>query len=332
MSLPPDSHASIVTPPAAQFLAWSSGARLGHLGKWRWIVVLVLVSTLVWFAGPQQVWRTVRGAEPTWALAATTILVPWFLLGVLNVWVLLRRLAPIPFRTFATVYVQSWTSGLLLPGQLGDATQVWLLRRHGVPMSFSSAAYATDKAVSLGFMLVVAASGTALYGFGTRYGFGGTRWGPVVFVMGSVIVAAGVGILVLSGVVDRLPSSRVGRALGHVKSALTVFAREHRLLSLNLGITVLKWMLMVTAYACAFRAFGPPVSLAAVATIPAMSSLVGHIPVSIGGLGTTEWTAVGLFGRLGVPEAIVLSVYVLLRASGALIAIVLLAARGRAHR
>jgi uncharacterized membrane protein YbhN (UPF0104 family) len=326
MSLRPDSHASIVTPPAAQFPAWSSGARLGYGRKWRWVVVLVLVPALVWFAGPQQVWRTVRGAEPTWALAATTILVPWFLLGILNVWVLLRRLAPIPFRTFAAVYVQSWTSGLLLPGQLGDATQVWLLRRHGVPMSFSSAAYAADKAVSLGFMLVVATSGAALYGFG------GTRWRPVVFVMGSAIVAASVGVLLFSGVVNRGPSSRVGRGLGHVKSALSVFAREHRLLSLNLGITVLKWMLMVAAYACAFRAFGPPVSLSAVATIPAMSSLVGHIPVSVGGLGTSEWTAVGLFGRLGVPEAIVLSAYLLLRASGALIAIVLLVARGRAHR
>ena len=150
--------------------------------------------------------------------------------------------------------------------------------------------------------------------------------------MGSAIVAAGVGILPFSGVVDRVPSSRVGRGLGHVKRALTVFAREHRLLSLNLGITVLKWMLMVAAYDCAFRAFGPPVSLGAVATIPAMSSLVGHIPVSVGGLGTTEWTAVGLFGRLGVPEAIVLSAYLLLRASGALIAIVLLVARGRAYR
>ena len=325
MSLRPDSHASIVTPSAAHFRAWSSGAWLGYGGKWRWVVVLVLVPALVWFAGPQQLWRTIRGAEPTWALAATTILVPWFLLGILNVWVLLRRLAPIPFRTFAAVYVQSWTSGLLLPGQLGDATQVWLLRRHGVPMSFSSAAYATDKAVSLGFMLLVATAGVGLSGSI------GARWRPIAVILGATIVAAGVGVLLVSGIVNRVPLSRVSAALGRLRRALAVFANEHRLLYLNLGITTLKWMLLVAAYTCAFRAFGPPVSLAAVATIPAMSSLVGHIPVSVGGLGTTEWTAVGLFGRLGVPEAIVLSAYLLLRASGALMAIVLLVARGRAH-
>jgi uncharacterized protein (TIRG00374 family) len=292
---------------------------------WRWVLGICLIAGLVWFAGPQQLWRTLRAGSTTWLLAAALVLVPWFLLGILNVWVLLRHLTPIAFGTFAGVYAKSWISGLVLPGQLGDATQVWLLRRHGIPMSFSSAAYATDKALSLGFMLVVAASGLGLYGSI------GAQWQSVAFVLGATIVAAGIAVLLVS-FVNRMPASRVSGALGNVKNALAVFASEHRLLYLNFGITVLKWMLLVAAYACAFRAFGPPISLAAVATIPAMSSLVGHIPVSVGGLGTTEWTAVGLFGRLGVPEAIVLSAYLLLRGSAALIAIALAMGRGVADR
>jgi uncharacterized membrane protein YbhN (UPF0104 family) len=277
--------------------------RSDRSAMWRWVLGICLIAGLVWFAGPQQLWRTLRAGSTTWLLAAALVLVPWFLLGILNVWVLLRHLTPIAFGTFAGVYAKSWISGLVLPGQLGDATQVWLLRRHGIPMSFSSAAYATDKALSLGFMLV----------------------------LGATIVAAGIAVLLVS-FVNRMPASRVSGAFGNVKNALAVFASEHRLLYLNFGITVLKWMLLVAAYACAFRAFGPPVPLAAVATIPAMSSLVGHIPVSVGGLGTTEWTAVGLFGRLGVPEAIVLSAYLLLRGSAALIAIALAMGRGVADR
>jgi uncharacterized membrane protein YbhN (UPF0104 family) len=280
----------------------------------------VLLAGVVWFAGPQRLWRTLHAGSMAWSAAAALVLVPWFLLGILNVWILLRRLTPIAFGTFAEVYAQSWLSSLFLPGQLGDATQVVLLRRQGIPMSLSSAAYATDKVLTLCVMLVVAASGLAVYGLVD------TRRPPVGAVLAWAI-AAGLLVLLVVGIVSRVLAPRLRWALGNLTQALAVFTREHGLISLNLGLTMLKWMLLVVAYACAFRAFGPPVPLAAVATIPAMSSLVGYIPVSVGGLGTIEWTAVGLFGRVGIPEAIVLSAYLVLRASVTLIAIVLMVGR-----
>ena len=47
--------------------------------------------------------------------------------------------------------------------------------------------------------------------------------------------------------------------------------------------------------------------------IPVMSTLVGYIPVSVGGIGTVEVSAVMLFKMLGVAESIVISAYLFLR-------------------
>ncbi len=45
-----------------------------------------------------------------------------------------------------------------------------------------------------------------------------------------------------------------------------------------------------------------------------MSTLIGYIPISVGGIGTVEWSAVYLFSQEGLSKAIVLATYLVLRA------------------
>ncbi len=83
------------------------------------------------------------------------------------------------------------------------------------------------------------------------------------------------------------------------------------------------------AYWCAFRAFGAEIGVLAAGTIPFMSSLVGYIPVTVGGAGTIEWTAVALFAKVGVEGASVVSVYLLARAAVVAAGMSLLALAGK---
>ena len=80
------------------------------------------------------------------------------------------------------------------------------------------------------------------------------------------------------------------------------------------AMTIVKWVLMALLYWGTFYAFGCSLDFTVVATIPVMSSLVGYIPITVGGAGTTEWTAVALFSRVGATGATVLSVYLFMRA------------------
>ncbi|HUF09145.1 MAG TPA: lysylphosphatidylglycerol synthase domain-containing protein, partial [Rhodothermales bacterium] len=145
-------------------LAAPLGSGSGRWSFWgRLIVGVGLIGLLLIVVNPIDVIRIGQRIHPGWAAAAIVLSVAWLTLGAFNVWILLRRLAPVAFRDFLRVYLVSWAAALVIPGQLGDATQVMLLRRYEVPMSSSGAAYLVDKFVSLTWLMAVAAVGVSLY-------------------------------------------------------------------------------------------------------------------------------------------------------------------------
>ena len=268
-----------------------SPARFALAGDWwRWGVGAGLLVLLVSVVGPRVLVETFRRASFAWVLGVIALSLIWLALGALNVWLLLRRLAPVPLRTLLRVYVTSWATSLLLPGQLGDATLVLLLRPHGVPAASSSAAYLLDKMISLTWLVLVAAYGVGLY---APYIHG--AWLPAALVRGGGWAA------------------RAKVWVDALFEQLLAFRRYPWTVARNLALTILKWILMTLLYLGAFDAFGARIGLEAAATIPAMSSLVGYVPVTVGGAGTMEWTAVVLFKQVGIEAAAVLSVYLLLR-------------------
>jgi uncharacterized membrane protein YbhN (UPF0104 family) len=85
-----------------------------------------------------------------------------FLVGGLNVWLLLRSLQPINFLAFIRIFLQSFAIGLIAPGQLGDVSMTLMLQRKGVPLENSASAYLLDKSITLGWFLLVAGYGLYL--------------------------------------------------------------------------------------------------------------------------------------------------------------------------
>lgn len=293
---------------------------------WRLAVGLGLLVLLLAVVGPAEVVEAAGRAHPGWAAAVVVLALGWLGLGALNVWVLLRRLAPVPFREFVGVYITSWATALFIPGQLGDATQVVLLRRYDVPMSRSGAAYVVDKAVSLTWLLSVAAYGVTLYLPRVR---GWWLLAPPALVLAALWLGYG-----LLRRLDPPEASLVGRArrfAGNVTLHVRSFRAYPGTLAANVALTGVKWLAMAGLYLWAFRAFGTSVGFVAAATIPVISSLVGYLPVTVGGAGTMEWTAVALFGGLGVDGPSVVVVYLFLRAillAGALALLVGVRGRG----
>jgi len=296
----------------------------GRATAWRWAAGATLLGILVLAAGPARLVDTLGRASPAWIAAIALLACTWLLLGALNVWLLLRRLVPVRPGLFARAYVASWAASLVIPGQLGDATQVVLLRRAGVPATSSAAAYVLDKVVSLTWLMLVAA-----YGIG-RY----TRYRPAVWLLGAVVIggSAGITLMLLLRVRSGTPPwlqrglSTAGRTLSQVAQ----FRAHPALVGTNFTLTVVKWLFTTALYLAAFRAVGVPVGFEAAATIPVMSSLVGYLPLTVAGIGSMELTGVVLFGTLGVAPASVLSAYLLLRAVlvvGAALLLILLGTR-----
>ena len=274
---------------------------------WRLVVGIGLVALLLLLVGREDLAATLRAASPLRGFAVVLLLYVWLLLGALNVWLLLRRLVPLPLRRFLPAYLDAWATSLLLPGQLGDATQILFLRGERVPMSSSGAAYLVDKVLSLSWLIAVAT-------FGVCYHFpiDASRIAPwLAWVFAGV--AASVAILYrlwrresrwIEGLLARV--RRLGAQIG-------TFAHYRWTVALNLGLTIAKWIVLAVIYRAAFWVFGVEIGWVTAATFPVMSSLVGYLPISVGGAGTMEWTAVALFATVGIAAADVLCAYLLLR-------------------
>jgi hypothetical protein len=288
-------------------------ARPGLRLALRWAAALAALGALLAWADPRRIGGALAGADAALLAALVPVAALWLLLGAANLRLLLGPAAPPP-RGFVGVYLVGTLASALLPGQLGDAVVVPLLRRHGVPLSRSGAAYLADKAVSFCWMVVVATTGAALFltGVGTA--------AAVAVAVGAVLVAATAGLAFL-----RMPlgggrlATRLRRVRERLAGELAFLVARPAWLARNLAITVARWVLVTVLYGLAFAACGERLPVAAAATLPILASLVGYLPVSVGGLGTMEWAAVGLFGLVGVAPPPVVAAYLLLR--GVLLAV-----------
>ncbi len=59
-----------------------------------------------------------------------------------------------------------------------------------------------------------------------------------------------------------------------------------------------------------------------VGVVPIMSTFVGYLPISVGGVGTVELSAVYLFSLIGVSKAAVLATYVIQRTTQYFLAVI----------
>jgi len=271
------------------------------------MVALLLVSMLLYMAGPSQVGATLRNTDLAWLLATVIILLFFDLIGGFNVWILLSRLAQVRLVQFLKVYFIAWATGLITPGRIGDASQVFFLKSQGISLDRSSASYIIDKLISLCILFMVAAVGITYYLPDVKL------W--VVFTVPLILAVLGlIGLSLVLRFPDRPALLRRIRNLTR-NSLNQIFSYKHHsgTILLNVVLTVVKWITLTLCYYCAFRSFSVALPLRAAAFIPIVSTLVGYIPVTAGGIGTVELTAVFLFGLEGIPKASVLSSYLMLR-------------------
>lgn len=303
-----------MTEASARGFAWRALAK-----TWRLLVGAGLLLLLVLVVGPRQLLAVLARASIPHVGGLAALLAFWLWLGGLNVWILLRSLTAIRLLVFLRVYAVSWATSLLLPGQLGDATQVLFLRRYRISMATSGAAYLVDKALSLAWMTLVAAAGLALY-LSFPWSWVGAA-GLACCVALGVCVALWRPLLALDW--GRLSGVKV--RIERLSNEAGIFLRKRGVLFLNGSNTVFKWIVLAWIYRLAFQTFGHEVPWAYAATYPTVSSLAGYLPISVGGAGTMEWTAVGLFRPLGIPAADIVAAYLVVRAlllGGALLVLV----------
>jgi glycosyltransferase 2 family protein len=214
-----------------------------------------------------------------------------------------------PFgRVMGVFWIGLFFTALLFGALTGDGMRMWILARERIGLSKVVDSVLLDRIAALaGLVVLVAAS---LPFLDDRI--------LVASVRDRIAAALGVGIAgaYLIGCFARLPEAwdRVGllRGMRHLLNDLRLLCRPpFRALGLG-GLSVFVTFCDSIKIFLLMRGFHVEIGLVDCFVLSPLVILALTMPISIGGWGVREAVMVGLFGTLGVPAAVSLSVSILL--------------------
>jgi uncharacterized protein (TIRG00374 family) len=239
----------------------------------------------------------------------TFILLPVVLfIGGINLWLMMNSISTIPLKVFIRAYSYGYAVNLFSPGQLGDISVALFLKKDGIYYSHSTLAYAVDKFISMMFAI-------SLGYIGARFmltSFAGPIWIfgiPLVCAICAMVCI--VSILYIPG-----DDGKIGRFKQFIKSIYkesVLWDAKYKAIILNIVLTIIRWLVVSVIYYLAFRAFGIDAKWPEVGIIPIISTLIGYIPISVGGIGAVELCAVYLFSLISIDRVYVIDVYIFIR-------------------
>jgi uncharacterized membrane protein YbhN (UPF0104 family) len=280
--------------------------------KYRYIakllVAVVLITYLIYSCNLKFLIMTLSRIDINLACLVFIMSLLFFFCGALNLWLLVRSMHRIPFGPFMHAYVYGYAVNLFTPGQLGDISMAFILKKYGIYYSRSTLAYGVDKVITMLFILFTGY-------IGATFLLKNFIWPKWIFAI-PVICAMGAMACIWLMLYIPCNDGYVGRLKQFIKNIYAeslLWNGKFTAIALNIALTIIKWLILSVTYYLAFLAFGIDAKWPEVGIIPIISTLVGYIPVSIGGIGTVELCAVYLFSLISIDRVYVLDVYIILR-------------------
>jgi glycosyltransferase 2 family protein len=208
---------------------------------------------------------------------------------------------PIVLRTF---FVSTFV-GSFLPSIGGDAYRAYSLAKYDVRLSESAASVLMDRVLGV---LAIALVGAVAMIASPRAGIGRAVVLPLSFAaIGCAVVAAAVfsdrAAALAQAAATRLPWTAMQRAGRSLTEAMRRYSRHHlELLRVLLASAAVQAIRVIQAY-CLGRAIGIDLSLSAYFLLIPIVLLVMLLPITVSGLGTSQWAFEYLFGQAGIPSA-----------------------------
>ena len=280
--------------------------KLRHIAKA--LITVGLIACLLHSCNISLLMSTLSNIDVRFAYLACIVSLLFYFSGALNLWLLLNSICHIPLIAFMQSYSYGYAVNLFTPGQLGDVSVGLFLKKHGVYYSRSTLAYAVDKTISMLFILSLGYIGAIFL----LNGFAWSRWIFGIPLICSICAMVCIG-LILYIPYDKGQIGRIKQFIISMYNEALLWDSKVKAIMLNVMLTIVKWIVLSVTYYFAFRAFGIEARWPEVGIIPIISTLIGYIPISIGGIGTVELCAVYLFSLISIERVYVIDVYILLR-------------------
>jgi glycosyltransferase 2 family protein len=277
-------------------------------------VAVALTAYVVWKSAPRTIVQLSASADLKWIGFAIGLVVIDRTLNAYRWVILLRALTPgsrPPLRSVLQIFFVSSFVGNFLPSIGGDVYRAYQLARLDVRPAEAGASVLMDRVLGVLSMVVVAAAALA---FLRDLDVPGVVPALLLASAGCAAAAAGVfssrAATLALDLADRIPSSRLNQAARGLTDAVRRYASHHGALIAVLTLSVFVQLLRVVQAYGLGRALGIAEPLPVYLALIPLITLIMQIPITIGGLGTTQYAFERLFRYAGVaaPEAVALSI------------------------
>lgn len=278
-------------------------------------VAVVLTAYIIWRADPALVMREATGLDWRWAAAAIILVLVDRGLMAFRWMVLLCALTPgsrPPFAEVLRIFFVSTFVGSFLPGVAGDVYRAYSLSRLRVDGVQSAASVVMDRALGILSMVIVAV--VALAFAREMMAVPGVSATVGISALGCAAGAAALYSTRAAAAAHKLTSWLPGRKLrylsGGLIDAVRRYTQHHRELTTVLLSSIAVQGLRVLQAFCLGTALGIPSPLWVYFVFIPLIVIVLQVPITISGLGVSQWMFALLFTRVGVTQeaAVALSI------------------------
>ncbi len=268
----------------------------------RWGIAVMLLSLILWLAGPQKLIRTLAGVDPLYFLSALFVSIASNLVSAAR-WAHLARLLGLiaPTARLVVLYARGITANSVLPGATlsGDMLRSYQLHRLGNGLLQSGISVLFDRVSGLWVLCLMSLFAAALaWGGGSE--LSGAAWGQSAAVAGALALAIMAPFsLALGRWWGWFPVKKLVSVLDQCVEALRALLRSRRGLLQQMGYSLGVQLLSIAAlWLCGFAA-GLSVPFLTMAALAGPIFIMAAVPAGLGGWGTRELAAILLFGALG---------------------------------
>lgn len=277
-------------------------------------VAVALTAYVIWRSGPAGIVAIAAGAAAGWIAVALALVIVDRALNAYRWLVLLRALTPgsrPPLGAVMRIFFVSSFVGNFLPSVGGDVYRAWQLAKLEVRPAQAAASVLMDRVLGVLSMVMVGAAA-----FASLRGIDIPGVAPALVFTAACCAVAGAAVFssrtagLAVAVADRVRSPRVSHVARGLMDAVRRYASHHgalvAVLGLSLGVQILR---ILQAY-CLGRALGIDAPAAVYFAFVPLITLIMQIPITVGGLGTSQYAFERLFGYAGVaaPAAVALSI------------------------
>lgn len=282
-------------------------------------VTALLVGWVVMTVEWGEFGRTVAGTDPVYL---TLALVVSPLLVLVNTWKWRILLEPLGVRgrfgTCFQLYLLSKFFNNVLPTHVGgDVLRGVMLGRSQGRTAATLASVAVERATGLVALLLVAL-GVLAWDRGAVF--------PPFVLWGALAAVGALGVAVVLVLSPEILARIQARAhlpllgkLGRFQASVQTYKGHGRPLAAAFAISFLFYALAVANVYLAARAFGAPLGPTEAAVATPVIMVIMLFPVSVGGIGLTEWAYIFVLGLFGVGSEAALSTALLMRAKALLL-------------